>query len=70
MLTNIQPIGNTSLECVSLAHLSSNQVFKRKIVVKWHCANCGYVFQGTEAPRECPACRHPQAFYELLAENY
>ncbi|MFA5116980.1 MAG: rubrerythrin family protein, partial [Candidatus Omnitrophota bacterium] len=38
--------------------------------VKWHCINCGYVFEGTEAPNECPACRHPQSFYEVLAQNY
>ncbi len=53
-----------------LNNLENNQVFKRKEVKKWHCANCGYVHEGTEAPKECPACKHPQAFYELLAENY
>ncbi len=52
------------------ANVAAGEVFKRKTPVKWHCANCGYVFEGTEAPKECPACRHPQAFYELLAENY
>jgi rubrerythrin len=51
-------------------NIASSQVFKKKSVVKWHCTNCGYVFEGTEAPKECPACKHPQAFYELLAENY
>jgi rubrerythrin len=51
-------------------NITNNQVFKKKATTKWHCRNCGYVFEGTEAPRECPACKHPQAFYELLAENY
>jgi len=51
-------------------NIASEAVFKKKSVVKWHCANCGYVFEGTEAPKECPACKHPQAFYELLADNY
>ena len=51
-------------------NISNGQVFKKKSAVKWHCTNCGYVFEGTEAPKECPACKHPQAFYELLAENY
>lgn len=51
-------------------NISNGQVFKKKSVVKWHCTNCGYVFEGTEAPKECPACKHPQAYYELLAENY
>ncbi len=52
------------------ANIANSEVFKRKSVVKWHCINCGYIFEGTEPPKECPACRHPQAFYELLAENY
>lgn len=51
-------------------NISSGQVFKKKSTVKWHCTNCGYVYEGTEAPKECPACKHPQAFYELLSENY
>jgi rubrerythrin len=51
-------------------NIATGEVFKKKSSVKWHCANCGYVFEGTEAPKECPACKHPQAFYELLAENY
>jgi rubrerythrin len=53
-----------------IANVSNGEVFKRKSPVKWHCVNCGYIFEGKEAPKECPACRHPQAFYELLAENY
>jgi rubrerythrin len=52
------------------ANIGNGEVFKRKTVVKWHCTNCGYVHEGTEPPKECPACKHPQAFYELLAENY
>ena len=51
-------------------NIASGEVFKKKSVVKWHCANCGYVFEGTEPPKECPACKHPQAYYEVLAENY
>ncbi|HEX7364676.1 MAG TPA: rubrerythrin family protein [Dehalococcoidia bacterium] len=51
-------------------NIVNSQVFKKKASIKWHCRNCGYVFEGTEAPRECPACKHPQAFYEVLAENY
>ena len=52
------------------ANIANGEVFKKKAVVKWHCANCGYVYEGTEPPKECPACKHPQAFYEVLAENY
>jgi rubrerythrin len=51
-------------------NVAKGEVFKKKSAVKWHCTNCGYVFEGTEAPKECPACKHPQAYYELLAENY
>ena len=53
-----------------IADIANGEVFKKKAVVKWHCINCGYVYEGTEAPKECPACKHPQAFYEVLAENY
>lgn len=52
------------------ANVSKGEVFKRKAPVKWHCTNCGYVHEGTEAPSVCPACKHPQSYYELLAENY
>jgi rubrerythrin len=50
--------------------VSNGEVFKKKAAVKWHCTNCGYIHEGTEAPGVCPACKHPQAYYELLAENY
>jgi rubrerythrin len=51
------------------ANIEAGQVFKKPAAVKWHCINCGYVHEGPEAPAVCPACKHPQAFYELLAEN-
>jgi len=51
-------------------NLAAGEVFKKQSPVRWHCTNCGYVHEGTEAPKLCPACKHPQAFYELLAENY
>jgi rubrerythrin len=53
-----------------LSNIESNKVFKKDNVVKWRCRNCGYIHEGKEAPKECPACAHPQAYYELLAENY
>ena len=53
-----------------LANLKEKKVFKKDNVVKWKCRNCGYVHEGKEAPKECPACKHPQAYYEILAENY
>jgi len=51
-------------------NVANSEVFKKKSPIKWHCINCGYVVEGNEAPRECPACKHPQAFYEMLAENF
>jgi rubrerythrin len=52
------------------ANIANSEVFKKKAPVKWHCTNCGYVHEGDEAPKECPACKHPQSYYEVLAENY
>ena len=51
-------------------NIESGQVFKRDQKVLWQCRNCGFVFEGTEAPRACPACAHPQAYFELLGKNY
>ncbi|MGI6343560.1 MAG: rubrerythrin [Bacillota bacterium] len=53
-----------------LENVRQGRVFKRDEPVKWQCRNCGYVHFGKEAPEVCPACAHPQAFYELKAENY
>jgi rubrerythrin len=53
-----------------LKNVKENKVFVKDAPVKWHCRNCGYVHEGKEAPKVCPACKHPQAHYEVLAENY
>jgi rubrerythrin len=53
-----------------IANVDKKEAFKKKTKVKWHCINCGYVIEGEEPPNECPACKHPQAFYEVLAENW
>ena len=53
-----------------MKNVKEDMVFKRDTVVKWKCRNCGYVHEGKEAPAECPACAHPQSYYELLSENY
>ncbi len=53
-----------------LENLKMGKVFRKDIKVKWVCRNCGYVHEGKEAPESCPACKHPQAYYELLEENY
>lgn len=51
-------------------NITQKEVFKKKETVQWHCINCGYVFEGVEAPAQCPACKHPQSYYEVLAKNY
>ena len=53
-----------------LESIQNGRVFKRSQSVKWRCLNCGYVHEGPDAPAACPACAHPQAYFELLAENW
>ena len=53
-----------------LENLQEGRVFKRSQSVKWRCLNCGYVHEGTDALGACPACAHPQAYFELLGENW
>lgn len=53
-----------------LKNVAEGKAFKRTESTYWKCRNCGYVHEGKDAPKECPACKHPQAYYELLAENY
>jgi rubrerythrin len=52
------------------SNIQDGTVFNKQESTQWHCRNCGYVHEGAEAPPECPACKHPQAHYEVLAENY
>lgn len=53
-----------------LANVTNKTVFKKSQPVKWKCRNCGYIFEGPEAPKICPACAHPQSYYEVMEENY
>ena len=53
-----------------LSRVRERAVFRRAEPIRWRCRNCGYVYEGTEAPEVCPACAHPRAFYEPAAENY
>jgi len=52
------------------ANLEAGKVFKREQPAVWRCRNCGFLFEGPEAPKACPACAHPQAHFELLGENW
>ena len=51
-------------------NIEDGKVFKKDAPVRWVCRNCGYVHEGTEPPTACPACAHPQAYFELEATNY
>ncbi|MDI6827859.1 MAG: rubrerythrin family protein [Armatimonadota bacterium] len=53
-----------------LANVEAGTVFKKSQPVVWRCRNCGYIHEGAAAPKVCPACDHPQAYFELLAENW
>ena len=51
-------------------NLDSGKVFKRNGKIIWNCRNCGYLHEGEEAPKVCPACLHPQSYFEIFTENY
>lgn len=53
-----------------LANIERGHVFEKADSVSWICRKCGYVHQGTKAPKVCPACQHPQAYFEVYAENF
>lgn len=52
------------------SNLCSGTVFKKSEPVEWKCINCGYIHKGDSAPETCPACSHPQGYFEVLSENY
>lgn len=52
------------------ANITNNTVFQKDTVVTWRCRNCGYVHTASDTPDCCPACNHPRAHFELLAENW
>jgi rubrerythrin len=53
-----------------LASVEAGAVFKKKAKTVWRCRNCGYTHEGESAPQACPACAHPQSYFEVLAENW
>ena len=53
-----------------LARLKSETTFKTEAPLGWKCRNCGYIYEGEEAPEVCPCCAHPRAYFERLAINY
>ena len=53
-----------------LKNVEIQQVFQKSEVKVWECRNCGHIVVGTAAPEVCPVCAHPQAYFEISAENY
>jgi rubrerythrin len=53
-----------------LANVEQGKVFKKDAPIKWKCRNCGFVFEGSEAPDKCPVCSHPKSYFEVWCENY
>ncbi len=53
-----------------LANIKNGSVFIKNGKVYWKCLNCGYIHEGIEAPKVCPVCKHPQAYFEVHTENY
>lgn len=53
-----------------LKNIEDGTVFKKSEQVLWKCNNCGYIYEGFEAPELCPACQHPQGYFEVFVENY
>jgi len=51
-------------------NVSEGAVFKKGEETTWRCMNCGYLHKGEQAPENCPACAHPRAYFEILAENW
>jgi rubrerythrin len=51
-------------------NLVNGSLFKKDSVVLWKCNNCGYIHEGENAPQGCPACLHPQGYFEVLADNF
>lgn len=51
-------------------NIEEGKVFKKDETTLWKCINCGYIYEGNEAPIACPACAHPQGYFEVFVENY
>jgi len=51
-------------------NLENDEVFKKSEKIYWMCRNCGYIHEGTSAPVKCPACLHPQSYFEIKPTNY
>lgn len=69
MISKVEKFHEERFTCL-LDNLLNGMVFKKNKKVKWMCRKCGLVHKSENAPRTCPACDHPQAYFEILNENY
>ena len=53
-----------------LENIEKGMIFKKPLIIKWKCRNCGHVQESSEAPAECPVCSHAQSYFEVWCENY
>jgi len=53
-----------------LKNIEDNKVFSRDGETYWKCRNCGHIYKGSDAPKLCPVCAHPQSYFEVLKVNY
>ena len=53
-----------------LSNLEKGEVFSKSQKIKWHCRNCGMIVESGQAPEKCPACLHPQSYFEVNPDNY
>jgi len=51
-------------------NIKEEKVFKRDQITNWKCIKCGYIHEGKEAPQKCPACLHPQSYFQVKEENF
>lgn len=51
-------------------NIETNKVFQKDAAAVWKCGNCGFIYEGIKAPEKCPACDHPQSYFEILADNF
>lgn len=53
-----------------LNNMKNNTLYKKPVEQLWKCRNCGYIYSGTEAPAICPACKHPQGYFEIMYDTF
>ncbi|AWZ47807.1 rubrerythrin family protein [Hathewaya limosa] len=53
-----------------LKRLDNGTLYKRDKIVKWQCMNCGYIYEGKEAPEKCPLCKYPRGYFKIYCEDY